>query len=488
MVFAYIEKDDGASSRGGELSYVLIQFFDDGEDEDYLVQYECNDLASLIRQSPTKIPRIELTIDEELDNHETSRPEYLALLASILNKATRLELNGTLGGDAAFACFRECMQQQNGLRELSIDSDGGDIPMSTHDVRLLCEGIAVSGSLERLYLDKNFSEPDVAGRALADALARNNSLTNLYLTIWNRSLEEGGTVIQDLFHSALDGKRTRKITITDLTRDLEDDDHRFLQISFDTMAEVLCTETCKLNKLNFEAIVPAARANSALSNEHIEDLRNTSVTHYSIQQSGLDCFRIMEVASLFKSLKVLELSNNEISDLSPLDPLLIGDGLTLETLDLYHNRITEQDAIQFFHRLPKMTCLKEVFLSSNPFIDVSHTTQWKDVLAEEAWKNRSLERISCVVRHDENDAALVKVHLALSLNRGGRRALELESPTPLPANLWPHVLQRAGQASYLSISHSDLHHSTLNSIRSDVVFWLLKEKILGSCSFGESKE
>jgi len=109
-----------------------------------------------------------------------------------------------------------------------------------------------------------------------------------------------------------------------------------------------------------------------------------------------------------------------------LDPLLVGDILTLENLDLMGNQLQEKDAIQFFRKMPKMTCLKHVSLLFNPFFYSSKS--WKDVLAEIAWQYRSLECVmfvydDCDEEYTHEPSDIPELNLPLSLNRGGRREL-----------------------------------------------------------------
>ena len=105
-----------------------------------------------------------------------------------------------------------------------------------------------------------------------------------------------------------------------------------------------------------------------------------------------------------------------------------------------------------------------------------------DVLADVVWQSKSLEGI----RFEANDvcpqlAALYsQISVPLSWNRAGRGALEVgqQSDKMLPANLWPNVLQRAANISYYN--HGDDWKSpSMKSAQAEVVYWLLKKKLLG---------
>ena len=200
-----------------------------------------------------------------------------------------------------------------------------------------------------------------------------------------------------------------------------------------------------------------------------------------MNEIGLDSPRIMETVTLLHSLVSLDLRGNSIATLSPLEPLLIGKKLTLQGLNLDENRIEEEEAVAFLRKLPQMTCLRHISMSSNPFC---WTRSYMEVLADVVWRNKSLEDI----RFEVNDlcpelaAMYSQISVPLSLNRGGRRSLmEVESSSTtgaLPANLWPLVLQRANRISYYHYG-DEWQKPSWESTQPDVVYWLVQKKILG---------
>ena len=70
-------------------------------------------------------------------------------------------------------------------------------------------------------------------------------------------------------------------------------------------------------------------------------MKNTSVKEVELAHNTLDCSSLMEAISQFKSIEILNIRSNCISDLSPLDPLLIGESATLRSLELSYNEIRE---------------------------------------------------------------------------------------------------------------------------------------------------
>lgn len=165
------------------------------------------------------------------------------------------------------------------------------------------------------------------------------------------------------------------------------------------------------------------------------------------------------------------LNCNEISDLFPSDPLLIGSNDTLESVDLEWSRISEKDVLNFFRKLPQMKRLRRLSLGNNPF-HYSGRTGWAGDAITAVWRNKSLEFLAVSgVRLEHVRKSFVKeTCVPLSLNRGGRGALEAESS--LPANLWPLVLKRATKIEYEA-------SAMIAAINFDVVYWMLKEKIAG---------
>mmetsp|Transcript_10226 Transcript_10226/g.24438 ORF Transcript_10226/g.24438 Transcript_10226/m.24438 type:complete len:548 (+) Transcript_10226:75-1718(+) len=486
--------------------------------------FDCTTLTKMINQSSTKIETITVCKFEEVSS------AYLKMLMSIFNKANGLTF-GKLGGDEAYACFQSSMVQQNGLRELEVYSlerrstlqaqlifegvalstsleklkvsglcteevevvtallnalernhrlkhlevfDCESMPdVPTHHALLLFEQIALSNSLEKLKLDATFEDDDQVGTALVNVLERNGSLN--YLDVDVSSLGRG-TTIQDIFKTAILDTKVQELA---LGRDVvigED-----VLIAFDDWIDTLCRDDCSLERLKLLAIEPSARARSVVSDKELSTMKNTSVKEVELRYTTLDCSRFMETFCRFKSIEVLNLANNCISVLSPLDPLLIGGSATLRSLNLTNNDISEENAIEFFQKLSQMKRLRHMGLAGNPFLE---SESWMDVFSNAGWQNKSMECISFRYSNwDRQDYSAIAAiaNVPLSLNRGGRRALEIdESSKPLPAGLWSHVLERAATLFYYDAADVWGHDPSLDSTRADVVFWLLKEKMAGN--------
>jgi len=429
---------------------------------------DCDTLTLMLKQFPNKLERV------FFNHRENMSPEYLALLISAFNKADILELL-SFGGDAAYSCLLACLLQSDGPRELEFRCRDA---ISLYQANLLFKGIALSTSVETLKLYGDFDEPENLGKALADSmLGENRSLKRLEL-----SMDVLETNVQGILRNVILETQVQSLTI------IEEDDFDCDDFPFNILRDILGSEDCSLGHLHLLRVAPSSRPVEMNDDDLNTTLMNSSVKGCSVDlRDELDCSRIMETIGLFQSIETLCLKSNGITDLSHLDPLLMGDNATLKSLVLSADDFEETDVIDFFRKLPEMKCLRHVFFLENPFIDDSHS--WKDVAVDAIRRNKSLECFEGGHFVDENFIDETKV--ALSLNRGGRRALEVESSSVLPANLWPRVLERAANIVYCDYSTiyeeeeelccEGLKSLPVESTRVDVVFWLLREKMVGQC-------
>mmetsp|Transcript_4885 Transcript_4885/g.11634 ORF Transcript_4885/g.11634 Transcript_4885/m.11634 type:complete len:477 (-) Transcript_4885:163-1593(-) len=424
---------------------------------------DCDTLTQMLKQSPNKIERV------CLDHRENVSPEYLALLISLSNKAETLQIQ-QLEGDAAYSCLMAGLLQSDGPRKLVFRCRDS---ISLHQAHLLFKGIAFSPSLEKLLLSGEFEPCEDIGRTLVDSLGRNRRLKRLELSMDILDMDVEGIL--------------RTATLETQVQSLGIFGSEVDDIPLNILRDVLCREDCPLEQFNLFGVAPSSRPVAMNGDELNTTLVNSSVKGCSVINTIVDCSRIMETIGLFQSIETLFLFDNGISDLSPLDPLLIGDNATLKSLVVCSNDIEEADAIDFFRKLPEMKRLRHVRFWENPFI-TGNNDSWKTMAIDAIQRNKSLE---CIEGDQFDEHFIDKTKVALSLNRGGRRALEVESSSVLPANLWPRVLERATNIVYCDYSiseeeeeiyyESEAKSEPVESTRVDVVFWLLREKMVGQC-------
>ncbi|CAJ1945262.1 unnamed protein product [Cylindrotheca closterium] len=467
----------GIPENAVTMEILCRRFFD--RNENYYINgfsYDCQVFLNILKDHTKRMQNITLDLIEA-----TMGPEYLALLIATFNKTNSLTLVDLMG-DAGYTCLKSCFLQQDGPREIQF------YPVkriSIDHARLLFEGLALSSTIESFVLSPPsgnliFVDPDDAGHAFVAALGQNRSLKHIQLHSdhfqavlrWQTFPEIFKTAILDTKVQSMD---VRQASLVGQAR-----------ISFETFQETLCQRDCSLEKLRMTAVAFWPPDDDVLMDDNddaaSEDsiIPNTSIKEFSLNEIGLDSPRIMETVSLLHSLVSLDLRGNSISTLSPLDPLLIGEYLTLQCLNLDENWIGEAEAVGFLRKLPQMTCLRHLSMSSNPFC---WTRSYMEVLADVVWRNKSLEDI----RFEVNDlcpelaAMYSQISVPLSWNRGGRRALmqvESSSTGTLPPNLWPMVLERATRICYYEYG-DEWHKPSWESTQPDVVYWLLQKKILG---------
>lgn len=426
----------------------------------------CLTLARILERTQNKIYHIDISFVQSMS------PEFLALLVAIFNKADNLTLVA-LEGDAAHACLMASLLKTDGPRGLRYD---GYSP-SLYQVDLLCLGIARSTCLEYLAVEElageeNDDETEEAGLALADALSSNRSLKRLNLDMQiGLFLSE----IEEIMSAAILETKIEELELTNICEPVE----------VTGLQDILCSEGCSLKSLYLSKVLPSSSpvARGVRRNE-LATATNSSVRKYTVKYTRSD---VLETVGLFRSIEQLTLIQNGISDLSLLDPLLLGDSATLKILKLIRENVQEEDAIEFFRKLPNFKSLQYLDLYGNRFI--VNGNSWKAIAIDAIRRSKILECID-LGRFDGSDDFVAKTCVPLSLNRGGRRALEVESSSVLPPSLWSRVLERASKFTYCQIPHEfdDAEdykcHKTFEpntATRADVVYWLLREKMLGQC-------
>ncbi|CAJ1950758.1 unnamed protein product [Cylindrotheca closterium] len=410
--------------------------------------YDCDFISTMLNNFPKKLRKVTI-----YDIYRFS-PDYVALFALILNKTERLELSDSLRRN-----LEVCQAfQHHSIKELDLYQLGA---ISTSQARYIFDGIAYSSSLQKLHLDIIFEEHEVAIPLLVDALRQNRSLKSLSL---NLPTVEGDRFFSNAIRAAVVDMKLKCLSIGD--------PRCIVQLPMDDLMEATCRPDCSLERFSMRGIEPSPVMEESAMDIDTDDgdifmHRNTSVKELIIWGITLDCSRIMDTVGLFQSLVSLQLVDTNISNLSPLDRLLIGDNLTLQHLSLGGHHMTNQDLLQFVLKLPEMKCLRHLKIAIDAKVQ---TDSWKDALADALLRNKSLEQVN-VGRFTELQCEN-KYNVQLHVNRAWK-----PSSKQMPKNLWPQVLQRATRLLYYR-DNDDWEKPSLEVPRRDATFWLLKEMVV----------
>ncbi|KAL3945237.1 MAG: hypothetical protein SGBAC_000710 [Bacillariaceae sp.] len=430
--------------------------------------YDCDDISTMLQNFPTKLQKVTIY------DIYIFPPDYVALFALILNKTERLELSDSLRRNVVVC---QAFQHHN-IRELDLYQL---LAISMDQARSIFEGIAYSTSLQKLHLGISFQEHELAIPLLVEALQQNKSLKHLSLNL--PTLQGHGFFSNVIRAAVIDMKQLKSLSIGDPRRIVQ------LPIGGDLMDTLCRRPDCALEQLTMQGIEPLLVRESSISGGcdlRQQRTKNASVNELRMMGITLDCSRIMDtVGALFQSLVSLELVDTNISNLSPLTPLLIGDksnnnknNLTLQRLSLSGgHQIANQDLLEFVAKLPNMTCLRHLTITmdtdsfdANKNKDQQTDNAWQAALANSLWRNKSLEQVNV------GNVLCSEYDMPLHINRAWRKSNNSEQQQ-LPTNLWPQVLQRAMRVLYYR-GNDAWKKPTLESPRKDVTYWLLKELIV----------
>lgn len=438
------------------------------------LQVSDKNLIRLLRNSPTRrIP--EVTVDKV--NYLS--PEQAELLTSIIGKAEKLSI-ASWESDIAYSCMVSCLPQSNGPKEIDFYQTTN---ISIDQARVLFEAVASSPCLEVLCMRGLNFEPDITENnyesvceAFLDALQRNRSLKKLLLEIspfgdfvWFPRIFKALTKIESLW--------------------MYSDHHGPFHFSSNLLVDALCHDDCSLKELRlFDIMFFQAEIFELISTDQASPVGfNKSVETLSVMSSNFNLSEFMKVAGILHSLVTLELPVCDIPDLSPLYPLLIGDnGLTLRRLQLHGNEITELNAIDFFSKLPQMTCLRQLELGEGLFLS---SRRWLTVFLHAIQRNKSLEefevdQIGDTAGMDEQEitTACSELDVALRNNRERRLTMEfldLARSKVFPEKLWPLVLEQARKInpSFWNTRDQRRTNQACESLKAELVYHLLKVKM-----------
>ena len=257
---------------------------------------------------------------------------------------------------------------------------------------------------------------------------------------------------------------------------LGEDSERNGRLDWRNVSQILSSNDCELEYLYLEDLNMATND----SDDNPYEV-NTSVKEVELPRMNLQDADLTSICSIFKSATKLNLEcNRSFQNLAPLDSLLIGNNLKLQHLSLSNCGIDENSIVDFFRKLPQMTCIRRIDLRHNPFISFR---EWTDLLLNMVQQNASLELISFDDANGDRRAFYSRLDLAFGTNRSWRRYMENDSAEhtakSLPSKLWPLVLERATRISYSSC----MYGSRPAILKADIVFWLVKDRMAAELPF-----
>ena len=349
-----------------EFTVMLINGRIDPNDEKFSM------LLNILHKDPRRWSRIIISGPEELP--EVS-PAFLSLLVSTFSKTDELSLNGCMNAVTAFACLKTGLIVKNGVKELSVWNHPHR-PMTEQEVEALSQGLSFSTSLESLRLPWNLTN---GGRALVQGLQTNQSLLALEL-VWCKFEDN---VLSKLLSTLQSHPRLKKLEMRVSRKEAS-------RQNVDALSQWLGRADCKLESLCVSASEdsePLPQLSDCCFREP-----NTSVKNLCLPQNGISSSILGSFLSKFSTLVSLNLSENQISDLTPLENsllatslisldlsenlisnleplhrLLCGNQSKLEVLYLNHNRIGVEDIQQFAPKLSQMGTVRTLLLFRNPF-------------------------------------------------------------------------------------------------------------------------
>ncbi|CAJ1966501.1 unnamed protein product [Cylindrotheca closterium] len=423
-------------------------------------------LARLIRSAPKTLDKITIT-----DEPSVLTPAYLVFLAATFSKTDCLVLDSCICHPAEIGCLVAGLTQPDGIRELQLL-----LPMTifpNHLFLMIIQAVSFSSSLEKLdFRATNVMTEDNLGELLIEALGTNLSLKTLTLQLdWG---DPNQSHLEQAFHAVVLNNR-----INDLSLECSLFSAYHQSLDQEVLMDVLCRQECTIEKLRLADIELEGEAGTLQVTDDANNIpKNTSLKDLTILLGRLDCSQATAIVRRFTSLHSVNLGGNNLQSISMFNDLLVSN--QLQSLVVYNNGVDEAEMKTFLLQLPTTRSLQNLELGSCLFptgVSKSCVGLLEDCLS----RNTSLERLK--IDYETEDEEWAEYYddtfsIPLSLNRAGRQYLQDDAGVQLPAKLWPLILQRAGKISYYCVFDDAWKHPTMTSTRVDVVYWLLRERIL----------
>lgn len=410
------------------------------------------------------------TTDGDLSNRE--RAMFLAIVGLAMNCAENLTLEVTTLDWKLFSVLKESLGKATCLEEFALRLPITHVrAIRIEDAAAFADGLATSLSLTSLSLiNTSFIRNSVSPQyrsnsgtgllsALFDGLKRNNSHPQSQSKKARRLCHFG-----DVTSSKRD--ETYKNVIENLTITAEMTEQALIKFG-EYLGDGDCkVKTLKMNGCVFHSFPP-----------DFQRVKNETVEWFAPYNCCLSNQGLRTFCAVFPHLRVLHLNHNCIDDLSPLDPLLLGDSATLQQLSLAGNVVREEQLIKFAGRIPQMKTLRSIVLDFTPFQDPTTAMAY---FLDNILKNKSLSDASATYfKHPlelDSKKAVAALHW-MNVNQGGRRGIQVESAgLSIPTALWPRILFRCLTRKYHDRIFSNmLSGTTRETISFGVLFSLLQE-------------
>ena len=294
---------------------------------------------------------------------------------------------------------------------------------------LFCEGLGINNTLESLQLSNCTIENDDVG-LLASALRENKHLKSLFLANCNF------------------GRRPYYSFSTDTVATTQSINNVNPQIHLPIVLEALIRHPT-LQSLKIYDMHCNDQSMRAISD--ILSPTGTKLLHLGLKNNLSHPEGKLNVENLFQALThnryltYLKISGNNLNDedMARLSRILTTEEsniiTSIRTLSVTDNLISDEGLLTLASRLSDTKSLKHLDVRRNPITDRS-----KKAMISALKNNVQIERL------DLDGSWDTEKFWWLSLNRGGRRALQTttENNTTVPSNLWPKILERVYNLKY----------------------------------------
>eukprot|EP00526_Cylindrotheca_closterium_P008856 CAMPEP_0113626580 /NCGR_PEP_ID=MMETSP0017_2-20120614/13748_1 /TAXON_ID=2856 /ORGANISM="Cylindrotheca closterium" /LENGTH=515 /DNA_ID=CAMNT_0000536769 /DNA_START=104 /DNA_END=1651 /DNA_ORIENTATION=- /assembly_acc=CAM_ASM_000147 len=365
---------------------------------------------------------------------QPSSPAFLAILIAAMKKTKRLVIGPNVSGITAYSCLATGLLGQDGIPDLILYSPEN---LEVEAAKVLAEAMVYTTCLQRLKLNGDrFQDEDVCA-IFVEALKRNRSLEALGLIFPNH-----GTSLPKFLCTLPNHPNLRSLVLT--KQNISEQDLELLR-------EWLRRKDCRLQDLEIHVLSFLPTFSRIISGKVFESrmLKRLALTGTNLSSNDLEG---LGLCNSFPNLSDLNLRENKICDLSPLEAILCSENCKIQELDLRNNLVSRHSIMKFAAKIPQMKNLRRLYLSDNPFLaeisslDGREQSASLQPLLKSMKESKSLERISLRCKIDATELC----H-AMNVNRGGRYGIEVESANRcISPALWPRILHRASSIKYFA--------------------------------------
>jgi Ran GTPase-activating protein (RanGAP) involved in mRNA processing and transport len=293
---------------------------------------------------------------------------------------------------------------------------------------LFCEGLGINNTLESLQLSNCTIENDDVG-LLASALRENKHLKSLFLANCNF------------------GRRPYSLsTDTVATQSINNINPQIhLPIVLEALIRHPTLQSLKIYDMHCNDQSMRAISDILLSSTGTKLLHLGLKNNLSHPESKLNVENLFQALTHSRYLTYLKISGNNLNDedMATLSRILTTEEsniiTSIKTLSVTDNLISDEGLLTLASRLSYAKSLKYLDVQRNPVTDRS-----KKAMVSALKNNVQIERL------DLDGSWDTEKFWWLSLNRGGRRALQIttDNNNTVSSNLWPKMLERVYNLQY----------------------------------------